>query len=65
MIQVQAIANSIVKKSKCNREELFLECRKELKLFELEKELFSDSIDYLITRDYIREVNGIFEAIFY
>lgn len=62
---VKSIANSIVKKSKCNREELFLECRKELKLFELEKDLFSDSIDYLLTRDYIREVNGIFEAIFY
>lgn len=62
---VKSVINSLVKKQKFNKDELYLECCSKISVFELDIDLFEKSLDYLISRDYIKNEDSIYQALFY
>jgi|SaaInlStandDraft_5_1057022.scaffolds.fasta_scaffold00168_8 hypothetical protein len=62
---VMSVINSLLKTHSYSKTILYELTCENIKLFELNNELFNSSIDYLKSRDYIKESNFIFEKINY
>jgi hypothetical protein len=57
--------NHILKKKALNKNDLFLETKNSISIFELEESDFEKSILYLISNDYIIKNTELYEKIFY
>ena len=55
----------LLKKKCLNKIELFENTKNNIKVFTLTEDIFTKSIDYLISRDFIRLNNDMYEKIFY
>lgn len=62
---VMSVINSLLKRNSYSSDNLYELTSQNIKLFEMNKELFDSSINYLKSRDYIKESNFIFEKINY
>ncbi len=60
-----AMINHIVKQKSLNIKELFQETNKNIRIFQLDEEIFNKSIQYMIKYDYISCENDFVEKIFY
>ena len=57
--------NHLLKKKSLNKMELFENTKNNIDVFVLTEDIFRNSIDYLISRDFIRLNNDMYEKIFY
>ena len=62
---LKLMCTAIARLTKKDKDELYLECCNNISVFELDTDLFNRSIEYLISRDYVRNENGIYQALFY